>query len=473
MEQQPVIIEQAPPVPDRQPSLRPSNASEAGFNLLSIPLVGRFMRSRLYPGLFQWITLVVFAVIVYELLAGPISAHDNFGTAMTWVLWWPLIPILFLLLGRFWCAICPFATVSDMVQKVVGNRQAVPRFLKKYGIWIIDALFILITWSDHVWGVVESPWGSGVLLLGLTTGVVVSGAFWERRTFCRYLCFLGGLAGNYARTGVLALRGTPSICATCTKASCFKGTEQVEGCPLFEFPKTMESNANCNICANCIKNCPNDSIRLTLRPPTKELWFIRRPKIEEAFLAAVIMGIVFVQNVTMLEVWQSVLTWLEGVTGTTSYYVNFTITFLVAIIFPVALLMLTSLVARGMNRDTMIRNFTIFGYAIIPLDMAGHIGHNLFHLLAEGKSIFYTAAALFGVNSNGASPALVSGDVIQLLQFALIGLGVVGSLITAYWIARRNYQEKALASFLPYAIFIAVLGIINIWLFILPMAMRM
>jgi hypothetical protein len=444
-----------------------------GINLMRYPLIANFLRSRWYPGIFQWITLAVFSVIVFELLAGPAAAHDNFGTAMTWVLWWPLIPIMFLFLGRFWCAICPFATISDFVQKWVGNYRAVPKFLKKYGIWIIDALFIAITWSDHVWGVVESPWGSGVLLLGLTTGVVISGAFWERRTFCRYLCFLGGLSGNYARAGILALRGTPEICAKCTKASCFKGTEKVPGCPLFEFPKTMEASANCNICANCIKTCPNDSIRLTLRHPTKELWFIRKPKLEEAFLAVVIMGIVFVQNVTMLEVWGSILGWLEGVTGTTSYYVNFTITFLIAILIPVALLVLTALGARIFNRDTLIRNFTIFGYAIIPLDMAGHIGHNLFHLLAEGKSVAFTAMGLFGKNMQGVSPALVNTEVIQILQFALIGLGVLGSIVTAFWIARRNYPEKAWVSFIPYAILILALGVINIWLFVLPMAMRM
>lgn len=473
MEEQIIVEEQVMVRKPSVPAGQGDGTSEEGINLMRIPLIKNFVRSRWYPGIFQYITLAVFSLIVYELLAGPVSAHDNFGTAMTWVLWWPLIPIIFLVMGRFWCAICPFATVSDLVQKLVGNRRAVPKFLKKYGIWIIDILFIMITWSDHVWGVVESPWGSGVLLLMLTTGVVISGAFWERRTFCRYLCFLGGLSGNYARAGILALRGTPEICAKCTKASCFKGTEKVPGCPLFEFPKTMDVNANCNVCANCAKNCPNDSIRLTLRPPTKELWFIRKPRLEEAFLSVVIMGIVFVQNVTMLEVWKTMLAWLENLTGTTSYYVNFTITFLIAIIIPVVLLGLTALGARIFNRDSWVRNFTIFGYAIIPLDMAGHIGHNLFHLLAEGKSVVFTALALFGQDVHGASPALVSNNVIQLLQFALIGLGVLGSIITAYWLAKRNFPTKSWASFAPYGLLILALGAINIVLFVLPMAMRM
>jgi hypothetical protein len=73
---------------------------------------------------------------------------------------------------------------------------------------------------------------------------------------------------------------------------------------MFEFPRTMDSNVNCNLCASGVKRCPNGSLMLRLRKPTAELWFLRKPKLEEAFLAVVIMGIVFVQNVRLLEIWQ-------------------------------------------------------------------------------------------------------------------------------------------------------------------------
>jgi ferredoxin len=273
---------------------------------------------------------------------------------------------------------------------------------------------------------------------------------------------------------MLSLRGTPEICATCTVAACYKGTEKVDGCPLFEFPKTMTSSANCNICANCVKSCPNDSIQLTVRQPTKELWFIRKPKLEEAFLSAVIMGIVFVQNVTMLEVWGSILTWLEGVTGTKSYYVTFSITFLVSMIIPIALLGLASWVAQKFNGESLIQNFTRFGYAIIALDMAGHIAHNLFHLLAEGKSIIFTGMAYLGQSlGHDLNPAILDMGTIQILQFGLIALGLIGSLYTAYRIAHSNHAGKLWGTFAPYAVLIVVLGMINVYLFILPMAMRM
>lgn len=452
-----------------------TDAEPRGRDLLRIPVVRSIMRSRWYPGVLQIPIAAVFGFIGYELLVGPTSAHDNAGTALMWVLWWPLIPIVFVFLGRFWCAVCPFATLSDFVQKLVGVNRPVPAFLKSYGIWIIDATFIAITWADHVWGIVESPWGSGILLLLLTFAVIVSGAFFQRRTFCRYLCFLGGLSGNYARTGMVALRADTDICATCkSKAACFNGTEKVAGCPLFSFPRTMDSNANCNLCANCIKSCPNDAITLTLRKPTQELWYLRSPKVEESFLAMAIMGIVLIQNVTMLKIWSQILAAVEKTTGVTNYAIIFTIVFAIGVSIPVGLLAIAGKVAGKANLESTRQNFARFGYALIPLDVAAHVAHNLFHLLAEGKSVFYSIGSLFGHESTG-SAAIVGNGTIRILQFMVLALGLAGSVYTVRRITFRTYQSPRTrtATMLPYMILVGALLALNVAMFLFPMAHRM
>ena len=446
-----------------------------GRNLLKNRQINAFMRSPWYPGVFQIPVAAVFGLIAYQLFAGPSSAHENAGTALMWVLWWPLIPIVFVFLGRFWCAICPFATLSDFVQKLVGVNRPVPTFLKNYGIWIIDASFIGITWADHVFGIVASPWGSGILLLLITFAVIVSGAFFQRRTFCRYLCFLGGLSGNYARTGAIALRADTDICATCkSRAACYNGTDQVAGCPLFSFPRTMDSNANCNLCANCIKSCPNDAITITLRKPTQELWFLRAPKVEESFLAMAIMGIVLIQNVTMLKVWDEILASVTRFTGIHNSAIIFTLVFVIGVSLPVAFLTLAAKLAGRTNLESTRQNFARFGYALIPLDVAGHVAHNLFHLLAEGKSVFYTVASLFGSNASG-SPALVDARTIQILQFVILALGLFGSFYTVKRITHRRYADATTrtSTMVPYMLLIGVLGAINVAMFLFPMAHRM
>lgn len=458
--------------PDTLPDMTPP---PVGRNLMTLPWVARTLRSGWYPKVLQIPVAAVFGLVAYQLLVGPDVASENAGTALMWVLWWPVIPIVFVLLGRFWCAMCPFGLVSDIAQKWVGVNRPVPAFLKRYGIWIIDASFLAITWADHVWGIVESPWGSGVLLLLLTTAVIASGALFQRRTFCRYLCFLGGLSGNYARTGMVELRADSEICRTCkARAVCYNGNDKVAGCPLFTFPRTMEDSANCNLCANCIKSCPNDAIQVRLRKPTSELWFITKPHLEQSLLAMAIMGIVLIQNVTMLEVWQDVLDRIAVTTGVTSYPVIFTVAFAVAVTLPIAVLAAASRVAAGANLESTWRNVARFGYALIPLDVAGHLAHNLFHLLAEGGTVYYTVARLFGSTASG-DPALLGAGTIQVLQFALLGLGVAGSLYTARRITYRRYQTAARrrATLVPYVVVIALLGALNVWLFLLPMAHRM
>lgn len=454
---------------------RPADPGGAGWDLLAWRPVKAFLRSRWYPGIFQWPAAAVFAIVVWQLLAGPQRAHDNLGTALVWVLWWPIIPILFLVAGRVWCAVCPFGKLSDLVQRLVGVERPVPRFLKRYGIWIIDAQFVAITWSDHIWGIVESPWGTAILLLLLTTAVIVSGAFLTRRTFCRYLCFLGGLAGNYTRTGAVALRADADICRSCTaRAVCFNGGPRAPACPMFEFPRTMDSSAECNLCANCVKNCPNDAISIRVRPPTRELWFVRNPRIEVSALAVAIMGIVFIQNITMLGIWQSALGWVRDTTGLTSYPVIFTVAFAVAIGLPAALLVVASAVAARDGTSTW-GNFARFGYALIPLDIAGHIAHNLFHLLAEGGSVFSTAAAAFGAGGGDGSAALLSTPSIQVLQYLIVAAGVAGSVYTAWRIAgaSRSVGGSLATTLTPYVGLIAVFGAIDVILFAMPMAMRM
>ncbi|HSK31947.1 MAG TPA: 4Fe-4S binding protein [Propionicimonas sp.] len=459
--------------PDLAPDLPPP---PPGRDLMKIPVVARILRSRWYPGILQVPVAAIFGLVAYQLLAGPVTADRNPGTALMWVLWWPVLPITFVVLGRFWCAVCPFGALSDFVQKLVGVNRPVPRFLKLYGLWIIDAQFLAITWSDHVWGIVESPWGSGVLLLLLTTGVIISGAFFQRRAFCRYLCFLGGLCSNYSRSSVIDLKADTSICATCTaKAACYNGTATQAGCPMFNFPRTMDSAANCNLCSNCIKACPNDAIQITTRKPMSELWFLDKPKVEESFLAMAIMGIVLIQNATMLTLWQDVLTWIEQTTGITNYPLIFTVAFVVAVSLPVGLLALASRIASRGNLENTLMNFARFGYALIPLDIAAHLAHNLFHLLAEGSLVFSTVASLFGAApAHGATP-LASPGVILVLQVTILALGIAGSAYTIRRITNRRYGSlvRRRATTVPFMVLLGILSVINVYLFMLPMAHRM
>jgi polyferredoxin len=446
------------------------------MNLMNNKVISTVLKSKWWPAIPQAITIWVFAVITWQLLFGPRDADYNLGSIYTWMLWWPLLPITFLLTGRFWCAICPFGLINDVVQKAFGQNKPVPKFIKNYGIWCIDALFIFITWADHLFGIFSSPLLTGGLMLILITGVLVSGALWQRRAWCRHLCFLGGLAGNYARNGMVELRATPDTCKTCkSKAACYNGTETSAPCPVFEFPRTMETSENCNLCGNCLKSCPNNSIEIRLRPISKEIYSIHNrkdePKFDEAFLAIVVMGIVLVKNMDDFAhpIWGGALDWVQNVTHT-PYAIAFTLLFAVVVNIPGIILTLMSLIAQFVNGDSWKANLTRFGFALIPLDMALVVSNTCPDLLGNGRAVIYSALALFGIESGGAPRQLIDMSIIQYVQYGLILVGTALSLHAVYRISHHYFDAKGhvTRTLAPYSAMVAGFAGLMIWIFSHP-----
>jgi hypothetical protein len=186
------------------------------------------------------------------------------------------------------------------------------------------------------------------------------------------------------------------------------------------------------------------------------------------------MGIVLIQNITMLEIWEQILDSVKSFTGITNTALIFTAVFAIGVMTPVLLLSLSSKIAARRNTENWVKNFARFGYALVPLDIAGHVAHNLFHLLAEGKSIYYSVASMFGSNASG-SAAIVGNETIQIMQFVILALGLWGSLYTAHRITLRRYSTTKVrrATFAPFAVLIGLLTAVNVGLFLLPMAHRM
>lgn len=462
-------------------------------NFLNYAPLNSLLKSRWYPLIFVLPTMIVFGIIIVQLFLGSVETSNNFGSVMVWIFLWPLLPILFLLFGRFWCSVCPMSRVSDEVQKKVGMNKKVPKFLQKYGVWIIIIAFLIITWSDIVFGLVESPTNTGYLLLFVFAGVVLMGAVFEKRAWCRYLCFLGGLSSNYSMSSALELRTDSNICKTCKDPACYKGTAKVEGCSMFEYPRTMDSNRFCNLCSNCIKTCPHDAIKITPRPPTSELWFIRKPRFEDSFLATALIGIVVSQTIVMLEVWEPFMAWFENTTGITDFTIAWTVIFAGAMLIPVVLMLASSFISTlipekiglpGMIPDqtaevnlaaevnvekTILSNFVRYGYALIPLGLGIHLAHNAKHFLGEGLSAIYTSASLVGMNLTG-DLSILNMPTIQVIQYILTLLGVLGSVYTAHRISGNNPGLKA--SVMPYILLILMFGVIALWMYSVPMAAR-
>jgi len=458
-----------PPAADapRRPGAPAPGPDRRRGDLLRHRPVAAAARSRWYPGVLRAPVAAGFGLVAYELLRGPYRAGANAGSALMWLVWWPALPVMFLVAGRFWCAVCPFGTLSDLVHRAVGTEGGVPRCLRSYGVWLIDVEFLAITWADHVWGIVDSPWGSAVLLMILTTAVVAAGAFLPRRSFCRYLCFLGGLCSTYSRAGVVRLGADARVCATCTsRAACYHGTGTVPGCPLFSSPRTLDTAAHCTLCARCVRSCPHDAITVRVRAPLSELWSVRRPRLEEAVLAMAIMGVVLIQNIGDLPGWRPWLARAAIATGC-PVVVVFTVVFLATVCLPVgALAVASALAARG---DRVRAVFTRFGYALIPLDVAAFVAHTQRDVLREGRRGYVTLARLAGADPASGPSMLAGPGTVRVVQWALVAAGTAGSVhVIRRLVARHRpvaHRRAALASFGGLAV---LLGALNAVLFAVP-----
>ena len=160
------------------------------LDLLEMRWLRRVLTSRLFQPALQVPLLALMLLLVglgvYDVQEGGV----NLATKLTWTIWWAAVIFTFFLVGRAWCLACPFGALNEWASRLAAPVRRLPRPLRN--IWWATAAFVALTWADEQLGVVRSPRVTAaiiVLFAGLALGI---GLFFERRSFCRYLCPIGG-----------------------------------------------------------------------------------------------------------------------------------------------------------------------------------------------------------------------------------------------------------------------------------------
>lgn len=415
--------------------------------------------------------------ILYFALFGTIRSARNPATLATWTFWWALLPLSLVLVGRFWCAICPLGAIGAWVQHVAdrlgfGPKRKPGAMMRRFGPWLMVVSFITLTWIDRVFNIVRSPRATAALLLVLLAGAVVAGLLYRRRVWCRYLCPLGALSGLYAMTAALELRASNDRCLTCRAKPCYTGTSQSGGCPLYEFPRIMDSNRNCNFCGECVKSCPQDALHLSFRPPGRELWQLRRPLLAEAILGVIMVALVYLQTIDMTLPWGDYMKLVIENTPFHDYNVAFSLTFAGVIGLAVVAYLVMSWGSGRLSGMGLASSLAVFGYAYVPLALAGHLGHNLSHLLLEGPWAAQVILSQVGLIS---LPSTVTETVpdftpVVFLSWGVLLVGVAGAFYVLYRLGRR-YGSTPWA-FWPQFVLLAAFSLAYMVMFLLPMNPR-
>jgi len=473
-----------------------ASSGSGALNFLDIPLIkGLFLWKYIQPA-FQVPLLILLLVLIFLAMTDIQDSGRNISAILIWTIWWAGIIFTFVLVGRLWCFMCPVGAFAEWTSRIFKPHRLFP--LKLRNVWIANGMFILLTWFDIQLGVVRNPIVTGSLLLGIIIIALVVSMLYARRSFCRYLCPIGGIIGIYSMFSAVELRSKdPEVCKGHKRKDCYLGNERGYGCPMFEMIPTMDSNNACTFCGECIKSCPKNNIVLRVRPFFKDVWTTRKRSLDEAALAVVLVGISIFVTGDMLEPWagwmEAAMAWIPAQQLGIEYAYTVEIITKSILYFSISLLLIPGfmvLAAAISNRMVGIDNhnglkqtFITFGYMFIPIGLSMHLAHNTGHLLKESGIIvpalkraintytpFYVGEPDWRV---GAEP-LIESALLYWIQMGIFFIFFGFSLYAGYRIAMMSYRDSQTAfhALIPMIIFSFILMVVNVYLLNLPMAPR-
>ena len=476
--------------------LKKQSTDLAGFNYLDIPWIKKILTWNYLQPLFQIPLLIMFAILLFLAFFDIQDGGKNLSTKLIWTVWWAGVIFTFVLVGRVWCFMCPLGAVSEWISNAVKATRKLP--VRMRNVWLANLLFITLTWIDITLGVVGIPVLTGILFVVITVIAVAISLIYERRTFCRYLCPIGGIIGIYSMFSAVELRSKDcSICKGHNKKECYVGDDNARGCPMFELVPTMDSNNACNFCGECIKSCSKNNISLRFRTFFKDAWTTSRYSLDEAALAIVLVGVSIFVTAEMLEPWEK---WIAAIKAMVpaellgleyDYTIetvakSFLYVFFSLILIPGALLLasiFSNKLAGQTNHDGLVKTFTIFGYMFIPIGLSLHLAHNTGHLLNESAVAVPAVQRFINIYTpfNAGEPdwllaseSLIDPSFLYWIQMSLLLIFFVYSLYAGYRLSIKNYKDGSIAfrALLPMIALSFILVILNVYLLNLPMAPR-
>jgi transcriptional regulator with AAA-type ATPase domain len=459
----------------------PSEKEIHKINILRRDRIRDILRHPLIPKVFVWANILIVTIMAGFTLYGGSRAADhplqdfgnNPGMLITWVIWFPILPISAFLIGRVWCGMCPIAGIGELCARVKSFNVPVPKFLKRMDFWMVVAAFVFLDYIEELAGVADKPWATGLLLVIIIGLSALFCVLFERKTFCRYVCPLAGMLGAYSTMSILEVRGNKKVCQTqCGQHLCYKGTDHCSGCPMFSYPASLTTNSECMLCLNCLKNCENRGVQLNLRPPLQEIWHQAQPLLSLSVLSVMLVGMMGrhqVPNLTSWKIYVETLGLPEGYIHTALYG-----SFLLLALIP---FVVCSIMSAGASQEKVSENIAHYGLAYIPLALSGHLAHvfhellsdKMYDLLKYGLKLkdYLLAGVPIGSREITLDP-FIHSSVITFIKFLFISGGLFGSVLAVIMVARRLSERHVLARTLPHLVLLMFFWVGYLYIFLGP-----
>jgi transcriptional regulator with AAA-type ATPase domain/polyferredoxin len=404
------------------------------FNLLRMKALKQTLISPLFPAVFQSAVTPFFFILLILLFLGPADAKQNPAALFAWAVGWPILIVGAFTWARFWCSLCPIGTLSKLAKKVVSLERPFPAFLKNHSDIIIATAVICIIWFETATDIRQSPFNVGLLFLVMLASATTVAVIFERQSWCRYLCGLGGMISVLSKASFLELRADRNVCISqCGSNDCYLGNEAAEGCPFGIVVPKLHSNRFCKLCGLCVKSCRHGAITLNLRAPGREIWEMRHTNAGTAFLIIGMIGGLLTEMVSKMPVYTRLTESLP-----IPEMARFTLVFVAVLVLVNLMSALSTAISRRVFGDPFNDNYSRFGLALLPVALTGFMAFHMYYFINLGVQLPILLSEHFHFEIFRSMVITVPQYVTHAIQNILILGGLAWSVFIVYKIGRAS-----------------------------------
>ena len=389
-------------------------------------------------------SVAVFAAVLTFAFFGSPHGETSFAVAVTWNIWWVLLPFSALVLGRAWCSICPISTISVTM---LGFRKKPRRNERKEGLeggpWASALVLLILSWAMIVWRIDEMPRATGVLLLVFLIGALAAGLLLEERAWCKSICPIGTIIGLYSRLAPLQLRPSATTCAArCERAGKCHAALSSAHCLLDGPVSALQSNRSCNLCGDCLKSCRHSSLGLRFSWPEALRARASAVTVGEVAVLMILFALVLLDLLRMTPWYPSLMKWLVPAVPGGAYNLALGLVILGLAASLATLYGLVTWVCTAMAKQDLLNSLVALASPYVALAAAVHLGSEVFHLVSHGTRPLLAMALDLGFRVD--FPAVVRG-AIYMQDSTLQAIDATLLLIALILGGRAFWQISALA----------------------------
>ncbi len=429
-------------------------------------------------------------------LFGPLLAPKNLSTTLSWVHFRGVLVLTLLVAGNFFCLACPFMLVRNAARKLFRPIWNWPRRLRNK--WLAIVLFVAILFLYELFDLWASPlWTASLIIFYFAGALVIDGLF-KQASFCKFVCPIGQFNFLASTLSPLEVKvRDQNICTSCRTKDCIRGTRQPgnelvviqRGCELALFQPRKVGNLDCTFCLDCVQACPHDNVGILARTPGEELiedpfrsgiGFISRRR-DLATLAIVFSFGALLNAFGMVSPIYALEHSIANMLGLNSEAPVLSLIFGLFLVIEPLLLIGTaaSLTYVFTSRSTNPLKLAVrYSFVLVPLGFSVWLAHYSFHFLIGLYTfipVAQNALVEIGLPLLGRPNWTLVGlrlPWVHVLEYGFLGLGLVGSLIVAYGLARSEQSNHPLRIFAIWSSVSVLMWGFALWLMSQPMEMR-